>query len=121
MSTMETTSKLLSGMNRVYPLSNIPLLAELAEEGRRDSAGVVSSAETFRRSDHPVCASLRSAHPPLLCEEGECRGSEIVECPVTLPPEHQFADGFEAADGYEGLLACSMNVTEVLLEAVFVS
>src|SRR6266571_7003504 len=26
--------------------------------------------ETLRRSDHPVCASLRSAHPPLLCEEG---------------------------------------------------
>src|SRR2546422_4137704 len=27
----------------------------------------------FRRSDHPVCASLRSAHPPLLCEEGNNR------------------------------------------------
>src|SRR5437667_4256798 len=26
--------------------------------------------EAFGRSDHPVCASLRSAHPPLLCEEG---------------------------------------------------
>ena len=31
---------------------------------------MVSSAETFRRSDHPVCASLCSAQPPLLYEEG---------------------------------------------------
>src|SRR5437868_6431291 len=34
------------------------------------SAGVVRSAQTFRRTDHPVCASFHSAHPPLLCEEG---------------------------------------------------
>src|SRR5439155_19754931 len=40
------------------------------------SAGVVSSAERLRRSDHPVCAaSVASRHslmaqPPLLCEEG---------------------------------------------------
>src|SRR5438094_9732397 len=40
------------------------------------SAGVVSWAETFRRSDHPVCAASVASHhflmaqPPLLCEEG---------------------------------------------------
>jgi len=31
---------------------------------------VVSPADAFRHTDHPVCVSLRSPHPPLLCEEG---------------------------------------------------
>ncbi len=35
---------------------------------KRGADGVVSLAETFRRSDHPV-RSFQS-RPPLLCEEG---------------------------------------------------
>src|SRR5438094_3520785 len=42
-----------------------------------------SSAETFPRSDHPVCASLCSAHPPLLCEEGNA--VSLVNCRVQPP------------------------------------
>src|SRR5213594_192254 len=55
---------------------NIPLLAE---EGW-PKAGVVSSAETSRRPDHPVCASasLGASTPPL-------RGGEYCSLIIVSP------------------------------------
>jgi len=44
---------------------------------KRSGAGVVSPAETFRRSDHPVCAfaSLSASTPPFQAfQGGECHG-----------------------------------------------
>src|SRR2546428_14049822 len=50
------------------------------------SAGVVSSAKYFGRSDHPVCASRCSAHPPLLCEEGNITHATRNPLPIRFKP-----------------------------------
>src|SRR2546422_10412444 len=47
--------------------------------------------------------------------------SEIVEHPVTRTANHELADRFEAADGHESMLACRVNIAEVLLEPVVIS
>src|SRR5213594_2460822 len=80
-----------------YPMLVSSIIPLLAEEGWRDSlieAGapgakrepdrakpqlMVSSAETLRRSDHPVCAfaSLGASTPPL-------RGGEFILLPLKL-------------------------------------
>src|SRR5438132_9850250 len=57
------------------------------------------SGGTFRRSDHPVCASLHSAHPPLLFKEGKLRGAPPLVTVVTEEgPERPFDGASAGAD-----------------------
>src|SRR6266581_1687607 len=70
------------------------LRSHLLRSGRGGRSG-----GTFRRSDHPVCASLHSAHPPLLFKEGKLRGAPPLVTVVTEEgPERPFDGASAGAD-----------------------